>query len=424
MQSFSFSTFKHMKIASSNLGRFSLLVLLKAIYLCLVSGIVLLSPAGRDSAMGPVKHILWTPDGHPTFESYFTTWDAGHYLHLSEEGYHSGDEACAFYPLWPLLMRWFSILTGGDRIISGMLLANVFSLIGAFIKLKLVSRRFGEIVGWWSVAMLFAFPGSLFFQFIYSESQFFLLLMLLLFGLERGNFTMAFVAALLLPLTRAVGIFSVFPIAFHLAQQWSKNYQLNVVQHWWGRWLIQMVGTGQFEKPELPGASANANKKTHWWLLAAPFYGWAIYFILMWGWTNNPFEGFEAQKNWGVQSIGNLFNFPKFVLALFNPTVWHGFTGSLLDRCTFVLVLYCLPVIWRLDRTWFVWALVLGVVPAMSGMFTSFTRFASMAFPVYVALAVWLANPGRRHLRLVVLTSLVAMHFFLLWRFIFFQWAG
>jgi hypothetical protein len=161
-----------------------------------------------------------------------------------------------------------------------------------------------------------------------------------------------------------------------------------------------------------------------WWLPFTPLGGLGCYMGLMWHWAGSPFEGFAAQQYWGVHSISNLWNMPKFVIGLFNPTTWHEFTGSLMDRCVFILLLYCLPVIWRLGKDLFVWTLVLGVVPAMSGTFTSFTRFASCVLPMFIALAVLLSKPERRWLRFTTVTVFAGLHVVLLWRFVNFRWAG
>jgi hypothetical protein len=189
-------------------------------------------------------------------------------------------------------------------------------------------------------------------------------------------------------------------------------------------------------------------------LLLAPLLGWAAYLTLMWSWTGNPLEGIQAQKHWGVHSITNLVNVPKCVIGLFNPTEWHAFTGSLLDRCMFILLLYTLPLQWRLGKDLLVWTYVLGVLPAMSGTFTSFTRFESTAFPMFIALAVFLntecgvrsaepptgnAECGMRNaestlrfrpsrllaaLRWGLLGAFIVLHLWLLWRFVNFRWAG
>ena len=158
--------------------------------------------------------------------------------------------------------------------------------------------------------------------------------------------------------------------------------------------------------------------------MVLPLLGWAAYLALMGTWTGNPFEGFVAQRQWGVHAIGNLWNVPKFILGFFTPTEWHTFRGSLLDRCVFVLLLYCLPLLWRLDKGLLVWAYSLGVLPAMSGTFTSFTRFASCAFPMFIALGVFLGRPERRFLSRATVVIFATLHAVLLWRFVNFRWAG
>ena len=160
------------------------------------------------------------------------------------------------------------------------------------------------------------------------------------------------------------------------------------------------------------------------WLLALPLIGWVAYLALMQHWTGNPFEGFAAQKHWGVHSISNLFNVPKFIIGLFNPSEWHAFRGSLLDRCAFLLVLMCLPAIWRLGKDLLVWAYVLAVVPAMSGTFTSFSRFLAVAFPVFIALGADLLRPEWRWLRYALLALFAALHLLLVWRYVNCRWAG
>jgi Mannosyltransferase (PIG-V) len=499
------------------------------------------------------------------FARHFVTWDAEHYLCLSEDGYVPGAPSCAFYPLWPLLIRWATPLFGGNDVLAGMALSNALSLAGFALFGWMVGRRFGEKTAWLAVAFLALFPGSLFFQFIYSESLFFLLLMLLCFGLERDRFWFAFTAASLLPFTRAVGILSLGPILLWLLMR----HPPTVLVRWtdgcqWLGWLSALLGwangadrlssapkaaedcrsprpvgdssgpaefgarfsaarggwrgdpglracaeslgavppknkkggreagaviykqvtpggvgagpsvegwspegsqayptSGLIGSPSRPlrsqrGGGANlwgkfrvlwrfgarhGNKAVTdptrppvpgtpfstphpWLLLAAPLWGWSLYLLLMCYWTGNPFEGFQAQKHWGVQSISNLWNLPKFILGFYTPTAWHAFTGSLLDRCVFLFVVMWLPLIWRLDKIWFLWALALGVFPAVSGTFCSFTRFASTVFPVFIAMAALLAEPERKLARWLTLTAFIVLHVVLVARFVTYHWAG
>lgn len=119
---------------------------------------------------------------------------------------------------------------------------------------------------------------------------------------------------------------------------------------------------------------------------------------------------------------------PKFVVGFFTPTDWHAFKGSLLDRGMFVLVAYTLPALWRWERGLLVWVYWLGILPAMSGTLTSYTRYAACAFPVFLALGVYFARAQRgswrRWGRWGLAGVLGVLHLVLLWRHVNYQWAG
>src|ERR1051325_8523931 len=47
--------------------------------------------------------------------SWFSTWDTQFYLEIVDHGYAKGDPNCAFYPLWPAIIRLFSVFTPSSR---------------------------------------------------------------------------------------------------------------------------------------------------------------------------------------------------------------------------------------------------------------------------------------------------------------------
>ncbi len=285
---------------------------------------------------------------------------------------------------------------------------------------------------------------------------------------------MAGVAGLLLPLTRAVGVFAVLPMAWAAWREAPPGWLVRLGVRARGLWhrLIRRVarrapkpaeaevgypeegsqesggevttGPGA-ESPSRLGAgwtSGRGFRLTPWALIAAPVAGWGIYLGLMCHWTGHPWAGMEAQKYWGAHAVSNLWDVPKFVRGFFEVTAWHEFRGSLLDRAVFVLVLYTLPVLWARGRDLLPWLVMLAVIPALSGTFTSFTRFASCAFPVFVALGVFVtarrAAPETEDFRLLgcrratllgrlrwgLLAVFAGIHGHLLWRFLHYHWAG
>lgn len=365
-------------------------------------------------------HMRWPREGKPVFASHFATWDSAHYLGLSELGYIRRRPSCAFYPLWPMAVRLSAPLTGGHHVLAGVVLANLCSLTAWLLLYRHTRHRWGEPVARWTLAFLIAFPGSLFFQFHYSESLFLLLVTILWIGLDQRRYGAAALAAVLAPMTRAVGVFALLPLGW----QWLRVAAPGALR------TVFTKATGPLTGGEEPRPR---EVRCAWLLLLAPLMGWGIYLAFMWCVTGNPFEGFWAQRYWGVHSVWNLVNLPRFVAAYFVPTEWHEFSGSLLDRCVFLVLLHTIPVLWRLDRNLLVWVLWLGVVPALSGSFTSYTRFASCAFPMFLGLAVYFhrVNPtsaGRPRLRRIAAWALLAtfalLHVLLVWRHTNFRWAG
>ena len=397
------------------------LLALKALYLvALVSAILLWDAFDREEFNAVL--MRWPREGEPVFASHFATWDAAHYLFLSEVGYARDLPSCAFCPLWPLLVRTFAGLFGASQLLTGLLLANASSLAAWTLFFRLMLRRIPSQAAGWGLIFLVAFPGSLFFQFHYTESLFLLLVLVLWWSLENERNGWTFVAATLMPLTRPIGVFAMVLIGWYVIRRMEARSPVPPL-----RSALQprsyVSRTARSRMTDWPGALLGVVARRGW-LLAAPLLGWSIDLAFMWHCTGNPFEGIAAQRYWGVHYTSNLWNVPKFIIGFFTPTEWHAFRGSLLDRLSFVLLLYSLPVVLRLDKDLMVWIYVLGILPAMSGTFTSYTRFASCAFPMFIALGVFLGRPERRFLRWATVWVFATLHAVLLWRFVNFRWAG
>ena len=362
----------------------------------------------------PKLEVRWPINADPVFESHFATWDAAHYLLLATQGYAEGVRSCAFYPLWPLLWRAI-IALGAPPVWGGLVLANLLSTLGLALVYRAAALRFGASRAAWTVVFMAVYPGNLFLQFGYSESVFLVLLMCLWSGLEERRWGAAALGALLLPLSRAIGVFSILPIACWLLRHPAVAPRWNTLTR-----RIPRIGPSLLQVESDPSRAG-----LHWLtLLGLPVAGWALYLGLMAWWTGNPFEGFEAQKYWGRHSILNLINVPKFVIEYLNPRFFHEFADSMLDRICFLAVAYSLPGLWRQDKALIPWVYMLGILPAMSGSFTSYIRFSGMVFPVFL---LWSAPPDSRALRLVRwcgLATLVLLHLHLTRNFVLSRWAG
>ncbi len=328
----------------------------------------------------------WPDNETPIFTARLATWDSAHYMLLSTDGYQSGSPSCAFYPFWPLVIRATSYVTKIGTLVSSLLLANAFSMFGCWMFLRLIRIHDKNLQVRDALIFFLAFPGALFFSFPYTESLYFAMVMAFFWALaQRHYFYMTFLS-LLLPLTRAVGVFILLPFLWHLYEE-RKSWQ-------------------------------------HYLLLSAPIVGYGAYFGLMHIWTGNAFEGFEAQKEYPYSpSIKNMFDLPAFWSAFMNVSSVGGMMDSALDRGFFLLFLAFLPAVWRLNKTWFWYTLPTGLVPAMTSYFMSYRRYIMVLFPLFIVLAQ-LTVKGPRWVFWYYVILLAALQAWAVMRFVNFNWAG
>ena len=116
------------------------LIAWKTVYVALLLFVLQLAP-NFDRKKFNVVNACWPREGGPIFASHFATWDSAHYLYLSEAGYKRHVPSCAFYPLWPLLVRWCALLAGGSHLIAGLVLSNLFSLAAWVLFYQRARRR-------------------------------------------------------------------------------------------------------------------------------------------------------------------------------------------------------------------------------------------------------------------------------------------
>jgi hypothetical protein len=258
------------------------------------------------------------------------------------------------------LIKVFSYLTLKNHLVAGLLLSNLLSLAAILCFHYFVERHHSADVAFLATALLLAFPSALYFSFIYTESLFLLLVVLFFLFLFEEKYIAVAIIGFLLPLTKAVGVFCVLPLVCHLFLR---------------------------------------KKPWHYYMAAyyGPLLGYACYFMWIYMATGNPFEGFEAQRFFpNHPSISNIFNLSGTAMALIRPVQLHGMLDSAIDRGLFLLVLSFLYPIYKLNKVYFAYALLIGVVPALSSWFLSYSRNMMMCFPLFIAMACLFQPAGRR----------------------------
>jgi hypothetical protein len=335
-----------------------------------------------------------------------TGWDSGEYLRLSYTGYAKGEPNCAFFPLWPFLIRICSKLTLGSHFIAGLLLANIISLIALCRLHRFVAGFQGREIANISLILFLAFPSALCFSMIYSESLFLLLVVLFLDGLHNRKYWQLAICSLLLPLARAIGILCVLPAFWQVLESAREHLRecasLPDSRRNFLRLLVPSMSN--------PGSLAILGLAT----------GFAIYLIIMQLQTGNRWEGFEAQRLFPAHgSVANIFDLGGFGKAFLRIGSVHEMTDSALDRSLFILFVACMPTLFRLNKTWFMYALVSGLIPAMSN-----SRYLLMCFPIFVVVARRLYLIQEKWVLWYYVIFSVSFQVLLILRYINWYWVG
>ncbi|MCE1180241.1 MAG: hypothetical protein LWW86_14610 [Micrococcales bacterium] len=106
----------------------------------------------------------------------FAYWDSTLYGAVADRGYPAPGETCcyqAFFPGFPLAMRWGSQLFGGDYFWAGWVIVQASGAVAALLLWQLVWQETGSRrAAWFAVVALAVFPTTVFMSVVYTEAPF------------------------------------------------------------------------------------------------------------------------------------------------------------------------------------------------------------------------------------------------------------
>lgn len=226
-------------------------------------------------------------------------WDTRHYIGIAEEGYTAvGDERLrlVFFPLFPLLMRAFSVLTGGDMFAGGLLVSLLCSCASAALCYDLCAMHGGRRTGALGVAYFLLSPMSVFLNCAYTEALFIALTLGAVCLLRRNHPWLAALLGAASALTRMPGVI----IA--------------------GLFIIRLIGQIPKKTLTLRSALACAGQ------VLIVFSGLAIYWGINWVVTGDPLMYLTYQKENWFQEAGSIWNTAStttyYALTTFGADDW------------------------------------------------------------------------------------------------------
>lgn len=169
---------------------------------------------------------------HPSYLAFASIWDGAWYRVIATGGYpstlpvdaagHVTENAWAFMPAYPFLVRGLMLLTGASFEAVAVTVSLVAGWGAALVFRRLVGRFLDAPRATFATVLLCVAPTSVMFQVAYAEAMgLFLLLVALLLAVDRRWWTMLPVV-LLLGMTRPTGLAFAFFLVLFLAVWWFR----------------------------------------------------------------------------------------------------------------------------------------------------------------------------------------------------------
>lgn len=171
----------------------------------------------------------WT-GAHPTYLAFSQLWDSTWYHIVAAGGYpsilpmsdgHVTENAWAFLPAYPMLVRFIMVLTTLPWEPVSVFVSLAFSLASALMIFRLFRLRLPGETALFAVVLLCVAPISPILQVSYAESMHAFFLALALFLLLKRRYAALFPVVAIMSLTRPSGLAFALAIALHLAHRFA-----------------------------------------------------------------------------------------------------------------------------------------------------------------------------------------------------------
>lgn len=329
-------------------------------------------------------------------------WDAIHYLHIAEHGY-TGKATTVFYPLYPLLIRLLSPVTG-SYVIAGAAISLLSFVIAMVLLHRLTVEELGVDAASVTILLLAFAPLSFFFTAIYTESLFLAVTVGAFYAARHGRWKLAALLAAAATATRVPGILVV----------------AGVLYTWWRSGERPRSALIWFALSTLPLAAFSIYLDLHGFGLLGSVQNQSGYGRSMVTPIGTMIRAFEATIRWSTQAIGG----GPLPTGIGSPLPVPIF--NMAELVVLVISLFALIGVWKLLPKSYAIYTSLAMTVCLWSSFTveplkSFDRFVLTMFPLWMIAGAWLAK-RRQLLPLVVSAEIVALifytHQFAIWRFV------
>ena len=328
----------------------------------------------------------------------WAVWDGVWFIKIAADGYAGNDGSVAFFPLYPLMVRWVTIAFDNNLVIAGIVVSLACYFAAMYFLYRLVAARYSPVVAYRTCLYISIFPTAFFWQAVYSESMFLMLSAACILWSTEGRWKIAGLAGLLAALTRSAGFLLIVPmvICYYEQRGWklrrtdASAASLLMIPEGLMVWMAYLsLGFG---KPLLFAQVQDQWRRylavptyALWKGLEAAYEG-ARQFIS--GQTTIPYWPATTSGAAFPTALANLSNMGSFVVAVL--AIRYGLRRLPLALSAYAIVTIGYPLLF----------------PATSMPLMSMPRFLLAAFPIFMSMALYTRRRPRGH-RAICAVSIV-----------------
>lgn len=333
-----------------------------ALFLIAFSTVIVLPNFGSRF---PYWDTLLAPTGFPSWVWGFANFDGVHYLRLVLYGYEGSQYSQAFFPLYPILIKYLSF--GGNYLLSGLFLSNMLFVCGTYAFYELLKIDFNDKVSFKSIILLLAFPTAFYFGSLYSEALFLFLASSSLLLVRKNRFLEAGFLAALGSATRIFGLLLI-PVFIVEIYQKIKDGEMT-------------LKSKEFFKDLAAVTIIPLGTILYMWYLKLDF-GDPLYFL-----NSQPAFGAERSSQPFILLPQVLFRYLKMLISV--PVNSWQFFSSFSELAFTIFALICLVMSFKKIRFSY-WLFSLGcvVLPTLTGTLSSMPRYILMIFLIFPFIAL------------------------------------
>ena len=309
----------------------------------------------------PYADTVLSITGLPNWVWGFGNFDGVHYLRIAQNGY-TAEFTRAFFPLYPLLIRFINFLPKGgldlriytdpSYFYTGMFLSGIFFIPALYFLFKLWKEEYSQKVANIVLLLLLSFPTAFYFGAVYSEALFLLLTVLVFWFTKKDKFLLAGIFAALAAATKIQGTLLFIFLAIEL---WSKHKKC---------WT------------DLLGVIISPLGLVAYMILLQQSVGDPLYFL-----TSQPLFGAERSSLPIILLPQVIYRYIKIFLSV-EPISLTYFIAFLEFLVTGALITGLIWAFKKIKLSYWVFVVLAVIMPTLTGTLSSMPRYALLAFPL------------------------------------------